>query len=116
MTGDEIAKQIAGQRTAEKFFIKWWRKEEDWLDFDLIDIFLQNVTPDEEIGGFDLLDMEEMWQYVQRVAATRVARTNKKNEEVIEWRKKSGEELVCPFTPDTLIRIFDVESHGNFVD
>lgn len=116
MKGTEIVKQIAELRKDGQFFIKWWRKEEDWLDLDLIDTFLRNVKPDEEIGGFDLLGMEEMWEYVQKVGSSRVERTKKRGEEVIVWQKKPDQELVCPFTPESLIQIFDVESHGDFVD
>lgn len=116
MTGNEIVKQIAERRKEGQFFIKWWRKEEDWLDIDLIDTFIKNAKPDEEIGGYDLLNMEEMWGYVQKVGADRVARTKQKGEEVILWQKEPDKELACPFTPESLIQIFDVESHGDFVD
>ena len=116
MTGKEIVKLIAERKKEGQFFIKWWRKEEDWLDMDLIGTFLENVKPDEEIGGFDLLTMEQMWEYVLKVAASRVERTKKRGEDVVVWQKQPGEELVCPFTPESLLQIFDVESHGDFVD
>ncbi|HEY6873097.1 MAG TPA: hypothetical protein VI298_10270 [Geobacteraceae bacterium] len=116
MKGEDIVKQIAERRKEGQFFIRWWRKEEDWLDFDLIETFLANVNPEEEIGGFDLLGMEEMWEYVLKVGASRVARTKQRGEDVVLWQRKPGEELVCQFTPESLLKIFDVESHGDFVD
>ena len=97
-------------------FIKWWRKEEDWLDFDLIDTFMKNVGLAEEIGGFNLLTMEEMWVQVQKVCTSRVEKTKKRGEDVIVWQKTASEELVCPFSPESLLQIFDAETHGNFVD
>jgi hypothetical protein len=116
MTGKEIGKQIAEQRKDGQVFIKWWRKEEDWLDFDLLETFVETVDPDEEIGGFDLLTMEEMWEQVQKVCASRVEKTKKRGEDVVVWQKGEGEELVCPFTPEALLHIFDTETHGDFVD
>lgn len=116
MIGSEIVKQIAEQRKEGQVFVKWWRKEEDWLDIDLIDTFIANTNPDEEIGGYDLMDMEEMWEYVQKAGADRVARTTRKGEEVVLWRKEPDKELVCPYTPQSLIQIFDVETHGDFLD
>ena len=116
MTGNEVIKQLAERRKEGQVFIKWWRKEEDWLDLDLIDRFIENVKPDEEIGGFDLLTMEEMWAQVQKVGSSRVERTKKRGEEVVVWQKTAGEEMVCPFTPESLLHIFDVETHGDFVD
>ncbi len=116
MTGNEVIKQLAERRKEGQVFIRWWRKEEDWLDLDLIDRFVENAKPDEEIGGFDLLSMDEMWEQVQKVGSSRVERTKKRGEEVIVWQKTVGEELVCPFTPESLLQIFDVETHGDFVD
>ncbi len=116
MRGADIAKEIPERRKEGQFFIRWWRKEEDWLDFDLIDTFLTNINPDEEIGGYDLLGMEEMWEYVRKVCGDRVARTTRKGEEVILWQKQPDNELVCLFTPDSLLKIFDAESRGNYVD
>ena len=89
---------------------------EDWLDFDLLETFVETVDPDEEIGGFDLLTMEEMWEQVQKVCASRVEKTKKRGEDVVVWQKGEGEELVCPFTPEALLHIFDTETHGDFVD
>ncbi|HEX8960867.1 MAG TPA: hypothetical protein VF775_04775 [Geobacteraceae bacterium] len=116
MKGEDIVRQVADGRKEGQFFIRWWRKEEDWLDFDLIDTFLANAKPDEEIGGYDLLTMEEMWEYVRKVGGNRVARTTRKGEEVILWQKEPDKETVCQFTPDSLLKIFDVESRGNYVD
>ncbi len=116
MTGAEVVRQIAAGRKEGQFFIRWWRREEDWLDFDLIETFVAKTKPDEEIGGFSLLGMEEMWEYLRNLSSPRVERTTRKDEEVIRWQKKSGEELICPFTPESLIQIFDAESRGNYVD
>jgi hypothetical protein len=116
MTGKETLTQIKEQRTSDHQFIKWWRKEQDWLDFDLVDTFIEHLDPAEEIGGFDLLTIEEMWENLEKVVTGRVERDRKRGEDVIVWRKKSGEEQVCPFTAASVMTIFDVETHGDYID
>lgn len=116
MSGDDILEQITMQKRDDHLFIKWWRKEEDWLDFDRIDTFIENLSPDEEIGGFDLLTMDEMWENLEKVASSRIEREKKRGEDVILWRNKAGEERVCPYNAESVMTIFDVETHGDFVD
>lgn len=116
MTGKEVLAQINATRTADRPFVRWWRKEEDWLDFDVIDTFIENTRDDEEIGGFELIGMEEMWEQLQKVAPGRVAKTQKGGEPLIAWQKKSGGELQCPYTPRSVVAIFDAETKGNYVD
>ncbi len=116
MIGSEVLKQVKEQRTADQQFIKWWRKEEDWLDFDRIDTFFENVNLGEEIGGYDLLTMDEMWEQLVTATESRVEKDTKQGEPVILWRRKSGEERVCPYTAESMMTIFDVETHGDYVD
>ena len=116
MTGKEVMQQIAETRSGDHQFIKWWRKEEDWLDFDVIDTFVVNTRDDEEIGGFTLLGAKEMWDYLEKVAPGRVTKTQMGGNDLIAWRKKSGEELQCAYTPQALIDIFDAETQGNYID
>ena len=72
MKGSEIVSTLKQQARADHLFVKWWRKEEDFLDYDLIDRFLEQATKDEEIGGLQLLTMNEMRDEVKRVGGTRV--------------------------------------------
>jgi hypothetical protein len=116
MTGKDILNQINERKEDDHKFISWWRKEEDWLDFDLVDRFIKNVDPVEEIGGFDLHTMEEMWQNLEAVAPDRVQRDTQRGEEIIVWKRTSGEEQTCPFIPSSVMTIFDVETHGDNVD
>jgi hypothetical protein len=116
MTGKEVLAQIRASRTPDQQFVRWWRKEEDYLDFDAIDTFVANTSDSEEIGGFDLIGYDEMWAYVAKVAPGRVAKTQRGGTDLISWQKKSGEELECAYTPQSLIDIFDTETNGNYVD
>ena len=60
MTGKEIVEQIKAQRKENHAFIKWWRKEEDWIDYDLIDRFVATARDNEVIDGFELVGIDEI--------------------------------------------------------
>lgn len=119
MRGTEIIKTLNDRRTMDHRFVKWWRKESDFLDYDLIDRFVANLSKDEEIGGIDFLTMDEMLREVKRVTGNRVNILHGQSGDSIEWVHlgKSGERTqVCTYSPESLITIFDVETHGNPVD
>ncbi|MSM41103.1 MAG: hypothetical protein GJT30_15920 [Geobacter sp.] len=116
MKGKEILNELNERRSSEHEFVKWWRIEDDFLDYDLIDRFADKVADDEEIGGLELLTMGEMWGEVKRVSGDRVHRVHGKTGDDVEWvhEGKSGVSTnVCPYTAETLINIYDVETHGN---
>ena len=119
MRGREILKTLNDRRTENDRFIRWWRKEEDFLDYDLIDRFIANSTGNEEIGGIELLTMDEMWKVVQKVGGTRIKLLHDTRGDTVQWVHKTGHGMktdVCSYTPETLITIFDVETRGNPVD
>jgi hypothetical protein len=116
MKGYEIIKQIKEQRMPDHLFIKWWRKENDFLDYDLLDRFVNNYDDSHEISGFELLGIEPMWQELQRICGDRVAKTKKDGAELLAWERETGERQECMFTPQSLITVFDVETKGNPVD
>lgn len=121
MKGSEVVERIRLERSPDKQFIKWWRREEDWLDYDLIDRFLENASPDEEIGGFELVGMEDVWERITHVTGPRVRREKHGATDVVVWKRKSEEteaekEYTCIYMPDSLIKILDVETRGNLVD
>ncbi len=116
MKGYEITKQIKEQRGPEHLFIKWWRKENDFVDYDLVDRFVNNFDVSHEISGFELLGIESMWQELERITAGRVAKMEKNGSEILTWEKKDGEKQECIFTPQSIITVFDVETKGNPID
>jgi len=119
MRGREIIAAIKERQSEEHRFVKWWRKEEDFLDYDLIDRFVENTGGSEEIGGVDLLTMDDMWDEVRRVGGTRVTLLHDADGDKVKWvhSGKTGVRTnVCAFTPDTLMEIYDIETKGNPVD
>jgi len=119
MKGTEIERALKATMSEKHCFVKWWRKENDFLDYDLIDRFLDNLSSGEEISGMDLLTMDDMWGEVKRVGGTRVKLVHEKSGDKVEWLhlgKKGLHKDVCVYCPETLLTIYDVETHGNPVD
>ena len=117
----EILKQIKEQRHENHCFVKWWRIEDDFLDYDLIERFIANASSNAEMAGFELLTMNDMWREVKRIAGERVTFKHDPSggNGSVEWvyEGKSGvKKQVCVYTPETLMTIFDVETKGNPVD
>lgn len=119
MKGREAVNAIKERRTGEHRFVRWWRKEEDFLDYDLIDRFIANSSDNEEIGGIDLLSMDDMWNVVKKVGGERVTVVHDARGDRVEWLHGGKEGLrtdSCGFTAESLMTIFDVETRGNPVD
>ncbi len=118
MTGYELIKAIREQRDSSHRFIKFWRKEEDFLDFDLLDRFLGNLRDDQVVDGFELLDTDAMWDTVRQVAGGKVVtRTVRDGKDILLWTDTQGlvtKEL--PYNDESLITIFDAETDDNYVD
>ena len=119
MKGYEVITMLNERRAPEHQFVKWWRKEEDFLDYDLIDRFLENLSTSDDFGGIDLVTMDDLWNELQRVAGERVKLVREDSGDRVEWvhKGKTGvDEQVCAYCPETLMTIYDVETRGNPVD
>jgi xanthine/CO dehydrogenase XdhC/CoxF family maturation factor len=119
MKKNEIEKILKAEISKNPRFIKWCRKENDFLDYDLIDRFMAKLSSNEEFEGVELLTMDEMWQEVQRICGTRVKLVLEKSGDKVEWEhpgKTGVHKEVCVYCPETLLTIFDVETRGNPVD
>ena len=117
MRGYELTKAIREQRDISHSFIKFWRKEEDFLDYDLLDRFLGNLRADQVVDGFELLNTDAMWDQVRHVAGKMVTRTVRDGKDILLWTDAQGmvtKEL--PFNEESLITIFDAETDDNYVD
>jgi len=116
MKGREIYSAVVNLRNDEHRFVKWWRKENDFLDYDLIDRFVDNVGSAEEIGGLDLLTLDEMWAEVKRLVGPRVKLVHDTKGDLVEWSHMGKDGMhteVCIYMPETVMQIFDVETRGN---
>jgi hypothetical protein len=119
MTGREVLRTVTEMRSEKDRFVKWWRKEEDFLDYDLLDRFVNNSKEGEEIGGIELLTMDDMWNEVKRIGGARVKLVHDNRGDRVEWLHKGRSGIhteLCDYTPETLMAIYDVETGGNPVD
>ncbi len=115
MTGLEVVKKLKAEQKPFHRFIKWWRIENDFVDYQLIEDFLDSVEDGGEFGGFELLDIEQMWADLQRLVPERVTREMQNDMELVKWERPGKENQVCPFIAKSLMTIFDCETRGNVV-
>ena len=117
MTGYEIRKDLRHARGGERCFIKWWRKENDFVDYELVDTFLANLKPEHEFAGFELLTAEQMWEELHRREPRRVMLGHRRGETVIRWQHMAEDgtmrEDILPFDPRAIMTVFDGETHGD---
>ena len=123
MQGYELVKKVKTESSAhpERVFIKWWRNEEDFIDFDLVTRFLERLDYGAELAGFELIDQDKMWRTIESRCNGRASKVERDGTVVLLWTPPRGAELAeklteYPFTPESLLKILDVETDYNFVD
>jgi hypothetical protein len=113
MTRSEVIEKIAVRRSEKQFFIKSWETGQTFVDFDLIERFISKKEQDRALEGFELLDMEQMWQTLIELDPDKLQRVKNGGSEVIEWlwQDQTGAEkkTVYPFTPTGIMTIIDDE-------
>lgn len=119
MRSDEIIREVQSGQKKRQAFIKWWRKENDFSDYELFDSFVAHADDSHEIAGYELLDIEQMWDVLKRWKPTGLRRNKSARGETIEWEKKrvdgTLELQTCPLTPESIMFIFDYETRGDVV-
>lgn len=119
MKMENLREEINQKRQDDHAFIKWWRREHDFLNFELLERFLDH--DDEEdvkwLEGYELLTTDQMWQELKDRAGDRVERIKRtKAGDIISWQRKEKGEQTCPYSPESIMTIFDVETRGNVID
>ena len=113
MTSSEVIQKITALRRHEHCVIKSWGAGHTFIDFDLIDRFIGTLDHKGAIEGFELLDIEQIWQVLIELDPDKLVRVNGPQGEVIEWlwRDSDGREKknVYPFTPEGIMTIIDDE-------
>lgn len=117
MTGYDIIRELRGTGRGDRAFIKWWRKENDFADYELVDTFLANLQPDHEFADFELLTLEQMWEELTRRERQRVTLDRHRGETVIRWRHIAGDgtlrDEIYPYDAVSLMTVFDGETRGD---
>jgi hypothetical protein len=91
MTGYELKQSLMNKDADSRCFIKWWRKENDFADYELIDRFLENLTPEREFEVFELLSMDDMYKELKRHASKRIWTEKYKGEPMLHWKHLGGD-------------------------
>ena len=119
MRSDEIIRGIKQGQIEGKSFIKWWRSENDFTDYELFDNFVARAGSGHEFAGYELLDVDQMWDVLMRWKPTGLKRIRSDKGEKIKWQKKTAdgrlEVQTCPLTPESIMYIFDYETRGDVV-
>jgi hypothetical protein len=117
MRESEIIRKIREEGTGGHRFIKWWRTEEDWLEYDLVDRFVANAggKATQEIEGYALVSDDEVWERAKLLCGDRLSRETENFTETIRW-ERDGKISTCLYTPENLLKVLDVETRGNLVD
>lgn len=117
MRGLEIMRQLSEETVADHPFIRWWRPENDFVDYDLVAEFRTDLGKEEDYGGFELLTMQEMWDELKRVAGDRVSHYRKTiSGDVIEWQHLEANGMqtdLFPYTAEAMLTIYDAETADN---
>ena len=120
MKASEIIMELRNNKVNERSFIKWWRKENDFVDYELVETFMATTQPNQEFAGYETLDLQGMWETLKSATPEHVTREKRGQREVIVWRHQSGDGTekteICNFTPQNVLTIFDVETRGDVID
>lgn len=119
MRSGQIISELEQGKRQGKEFIKWWRKENDFVDFELIDRYVNAAAPF-EIENFELLDKDEMWELLKSWKPSGLLRRKSTKGEKIEWQHlgKDGQQhtYTCPYNARTIMSIFDAETKGDTIE
>ena len=119
MKSRQIIRELEQGKQQGKKFIKWWRKENDFADFELIDRYIQ-TTDQFEIENFELLDMDEMWELLKNWQPSRLNYVKLTKDGKIEWQHtdKQGQKNIytCPYNAHTIMSIFDTVTQGDTIE
>jgi hypothetical protein len=116
MNAREIAQQIGQRRGDSDQFVRWWRKENDFVDYELIDRFLDELEEGQEIDGYELIDTETMWHHLKSRLGESVVREKHKAGEMIVWTRPGKGDECCRFSAEAIMAIFDEETGGNVIE
>lgn len=115
MTEHELLKSIEGKRSPEHMFIRYSRKENDFVDYELLSRFTENISDMDNVATVELLTMDDMWHQLKRLCGDKLSQSGTS----VTWihKGKNGvTEQTCPYTPESLINILDIETRGNPLD
>lgn len=119
MRKNQILRDIEKGKSEGKEFIKWWRIENDFTDFELVDTFIKNADSYHNIADFELLDTDQMWDVLKRWNPSGLRRSKSTKGDKIEWQHKTkdGQQhtYTCAYNARSIMSIFDAETRGDTI-
>jgi len=116
MRGTEMRDAIRRQRSHDQQFIRWWRKENDFVDYELLDKFLRRLDDSLEFSGFELLDLDQMLQTLKRWIGDKVRLEHRTQSTVLVWTRGDNQRQIIeelPYSAESVMLIFDAETRGD---
>lgn len=119
MKANQIISELQRGKAEGKEFIKWWRKENDFTDYELLDNFMKTAENRHEVDNYQLLDREQMWEVLKRWKPTGLRRSKSTKSDNIEWQRKNKDgrqqTYICRYNAHNIMSIFDTETRNNTV-
>ncbi len=113
MTRKEAIERIRSERRAGHCCVKLWQDNHRIVDFELIDKYVDDSEADDTIEGFELLDLEQMWEALTALDPDNLNRVGTVGGEVIEWwwtdRNGAEKKNSYPFSPEGILTIMNDE-------
>ena len=113
MTGNEVAERIRAQRTTAHCCVKSWGADHKLVDFELIEPFMKKLRGEDAFEGFELLDLEQLWEALAELDPDKLTREKTAAGEAISWvwTDQSGKEIktTFPFSPEGIMTIMNDE-------
>ena len=113
MSYADVRRMIERERQPSHCFIKWWGDDEALVDYELLDRFLAKERGADDVVGFELLSLDEMWQVFIDLNPDQLSRERTGGREEIRWvwKDRQGREQVStfPFTPNGLMELMESE-------
>ena len=119
MRSNQLKTELMQGKHHGKEFIKWWRKENDFADFELIDRYIDTLGSRHVGANFELLDKDQMWEILEHWKPAGLKRGNSNKGAKIEWQHlgKDGQKhtYTCPYSARNIMSIFDTETRGDTI-
>ena len=113
MNHAELKDKIATIRQAGHCIIKWWGNDKALVDYELLDRFMERCDSIPEVAGFELYDLNGVWQVLTELDPDPLSREKVEDREVIQWRwkDKNGKEHLTtfPYTPEGVMELMESE-------
>jgi hypothetical protein len=113
MNHAELKEAIIKARQPGHCFIKWWGNDKALVDYELLERFLKICDSIPEVAGFELYDLNGIWQVLVELDPDPLSREQVGDREMIQWRwsDRQGKQHLTtfPYTPEGVMELMESE-------